>query len=114
MPQPFLEIDFAVLDALLQFKVSAEFCANHLGISRDTLYRRIKENTGMTFSEYHNLKKEGTATKLQQKAIYLALEKGDKDMIKFLLKNFADFSDKVETKTELVGRIEIDETDKGV
>lgn len=96
MGQPKKEIDFAVLDALLQFKVSVEFCADHLKVSRDTIFRRIKENFGMTFTEYHNLKIEGTATKLQQKAIRMALD-GDRTMLIFSLKNLAKWADKQET-----------------
>ena len=96
MPQPKKEIDFAVLDALLQFKVSVEFCADHMGVSRDTIFRRVKEKFGITFGEYHSLKVEGTATKLQQKAIDMAM-KGDKTLMVFCLKNLAKWSEKNET-----------------
>lgn len=91
----FTEIEWGKLDALLQFKVSLAFCADYLGVSRDTIIRRIKEKYDLTFAEYHNLKMENTATKLQQKAIEMAL-KGNTTMMIFALKNLAKWSDKQE------------------
>jgi hypothetical protein len=49
----------------------------------------------MTFAEYHALKMERTAVKLQQKAIELAL-KGNSTMMIFALKNLAGWSDRNE------------------
>ena len=46
------EVDFGALDALLQFKVTKRFCADYLKVSEDTIDRRIKEEHGLTFSEY--------------------------------------------------------------
>lgn len=91
-----IELNYDKLDALLQFKVSCNFCADYLGVSRDAIIRRIKEDHGLTFSEYHKLKMEHTATKLQQKAIELAL-KGNNVMMIFCLKNLAGWADKQET-----------------
>jgi len=51
MPMPKTEIDFNALDALLQFKVTCEFCADYLDVSRDAIIRRIKEEKGMTFRD---------------------------------------------------------------
>ena len=92
---PKTEVDFSALDALLQFKVTLPFCADYLKVSRDAILRRIKENYGMTFTEYHNLKMQGTAIKLQQKALQLALA-GNTMMLDKGLKNFADWNDKQE------------------
>ena len=50
----------------------------------------------MTFGEYHELRMENTATKLQQKAIEMAL-KGDRTMMIFCLKNLAKWADKIDT-----------------
>jgi len=99
MPQPKIELNYDKLDALLQFKVSLPFIADYLGVSRDTILRRIKEDHGMSFTEYHNLRMERTATKLQQKAIEMAL-KGDRTMLIFSLKNLASWADKQETTLE--------------
>ena len=101
-----IELNYDKLDALLQFKVSAEFCADYLEVSRDTIIRRIKQDYDMTFAAYHNLKMEHTATKLQQKAIELAL-RGNNVMMIFCLKNLAGWSDKQEVKQETTQKIEM-------
>ena len=98
MPQPKKDIDWKELHALLQFKVSLRFCADYIGVSIDTIRRRIKEEHGMTFGEYHELKMERTATKLQQKAIEMALA-GDRTLMIFCLKNLAKWADKVDETT---------------
>ena len=113
MPQPKKELDYSALDALLQFKVSIYFCADYLKVSKDTIMRRIKEDHGLTFTEYHNLKIEGTATKLQQEAIKMAL-KGNATMMTFCLKNLAKWTEKTETVIEATSHnfnINIDEFD---
>lgn len=89
------EIDWKQLDTLLQFKVPAHFVADQLGIAKETLYRHIKEVKGMTFGEYHELRLLRTGTKLQQKAIEMALH-GDRTMLIFCLKNIAGWADKHE------------------
>jgi len=95
MGQPKIEIDWKVLDSLLQFKVTADFCCDYLGVSRDTLFRRVKEEKGVTFGEYHDSRLQRTATKLQQKAIEMALG-GNTTMMIFALKNLAMWADKVD------------------
>jgi hypothetical protein len=90
-----IDLDWKELDALLQFKVPLYFVADYIGVSRDTIIRRIKEKYDMTYGEYHNLKMQRTATKLQQKAIEMALN-GDRTMLIFCLKNMAGWTDKQE------------------
>lgn len=90
-----VEINWSELDALLQFKVSLKFCADYMGVTIDAIRRRIKEEHNMTFGQYHELKMERTATKLQQKAIEMALQ-GNTTMMIFALKNLAKWSDKIE------------------
>ena len=88
-------LDWKVLDALVQFKVSCRFCAEHMGISEDTIQRRIKTKYKMTFEEYKKMRSENVGLKLQQKAIQMALS-GNTVMMIFCLKNLANWSDKVE------------------
>ena len=73
MANPKVEVDYKVLDALLQFKVPLYFVADYMGVSRDTIIRRLREDHDMTYAEYHDLRLQRTATKLQQKAIEMAL-----------------------------------------
>ncbi len=89
------KLDWAGLDALLQFKVSKGFCADYLGISEDTIDRRIKSEHNMTFTQYREYKCMGMGLKLQQKAIQMALA-GNATMLIFSLKNLAGWSDKSE------------------
>lgn len=104
MGQPKKEIDWKELNALLQFKVSCKFCADYIGVSEDTIQRRIKETHNMTFAEYHELRMQRTAVTLQQKAIEQAL-KGNTALMIFALKNLAKWTDKQEilqeTKVEI-------------
>ena len=99
MPQPKKELNYSELDALLQFKVTLHFCADYMNVSRDNIIRRLREDHDMTFSEFHKLKMEGTATKLQQVAISMALAK-NAPMLTFCLKNLAKWSDKQESVIE--------------
>lgn len=63
-----------------------------LGISIDALYRRIKENHGMSFADYRTEKAAAIKVRLISKALALA-DKGDKVMLIFSLKNFCNWSD---------------------
>ena len=105
MPMPKTEVDFSALDALLQFKVTLAFCADYLGVSVDAIQRRIREKFDMSFTEYHKLKMERTAVKLQQKAIEQALA-GNSTMMIFALKNLANWSDKNESELKIKNSIE--------
>lgn len=100
MANPKIEMDYKVLDALLQFKVPLYFVADYMNISRDTIIRRLKEDYGMTFAEYHELRLMRTATKLQQKAIEMALA-GNATMMIFSLKNLAGWADKVDNDIKI-------------
>lgn len=107
-----IELNYDSLDALLQFKVSLKFCADYLNVSEDTIQRRLKEDHGMTFSQYHELKMERTAVKLQQKAIEEAL-KGNNTMLIFALKNLAKWSDKIENQVTHKEALKIQYVDSG-
>lgn len=114
MPMPKTEIDFKELDALLQFRVTCEFVADYLGVSRDTVIRRIREEKDMTFREYHLLKMQRTATKLQQKAIEQALSGNSNSVMIFALKNLAGWTDKNEVENVTKLEIKIDKDDEGL
>ena len=105
MAKPKIPLNYDKLDALLRFKTTLAFCADYLETSRDTIIRRIRDDHGMTFGEYHELKMSYTATKLQQKAIEMALS-GNTTMMIFSLKNLAKWADKQEiSSTENLQRI---------
>ena len=107
--RPKIEINFEILDALVQFKVTKIFVADYMKVSEDTIEKRIKENFNMTFTEYSKLKQQRTGFKLQQKCIEQALA-GDRTLMIFALKNMAGWSDKLE-QTAIDGGIKIDKID---
>ena len=108
-PVPF-KLDYKVLDAIIQFKVSSRFCAEYLGTSVKTMERRLREDHDMTFTEYQKLKSERISLKLQQKAIQTALG-GNITMMIFCLKNMAGWSDKIESENNDSLKIQIDVDD---
>lgn len=98
--RPKVELNYDKLDALLQFKVTKGFCADYLGVSEDTIDRRIKEDHSKTFTEYHELKLARTGLKLQQKAIEAALS-GNTTLMIFCLKNISKWVDKHESTVDV-------------
>lgn len=105
------DFDYNVFDALMQFKVSKEFCADYMKVSKNTIDRKLKKDFNVTFSEYSVVKMARTGYKLQQKAIEMALS-GNTVMMIFALKNLAEWSDKVENKiTASEIKIEISQDD---
>ena len=96
-----IEINYDKLNALLQFKVSLKFCADYLDCSVDTLRRRLEEDHNMSFTEYHDLKMQRTAVKLQQKAIEMALSGKSNAVMIFALKNLANWADKQEIQNNI-------------
>jgi hypothetical protein len=90
-----VEIDWEVLDAILQFGPTKGVCSDILGVSPDTIEARIKEEHGLTFTEYKDKRMGKVKIKLQQKALDMAL-KGHATMMIFCLKNLCGWVDKVE------------------
>lgn len=105
-----IKLNYDKLDALLQFKITKGFCADYLGVSEDTIDRRLKEDHGKTFTEYHELKIARTGLKLQQKAIEAALA-GNTTLMIFALKNICKWSDNQDNVVD-ISKIQIN-IDKG-
>jgi hypothetical protein len=93
MAMPKTELNYQALDALLQFKVTKKFCADYLQISEDAIDRRIKEDYGINFGEYHSLRMGRTAVKIQQKIVELAL-KGNPKLLEVAAKYLAGWTEK--------------------
>lgn len=93
MAMPKTEVNYDKLDSLLQFKVTKKFCADYLQISEDAIDRRIKEDFGMTFGEYHSMRMGRTAVKIQQKIVELAL-KGNPKLLEVAAKYLAGWTEK--------------------
>jgi AraC-like DNA-binding protein len=97
MANPKFNLDWKVLDGMLQFNPSQRFCAEYLGCSAKTLERHIRDEHDMTFGEYRELKMEKVKFTLQQTAIQMGLAK-DRTLLIFCLKNFCGWTDKHEAE----------------
>lgn len=75
-----------------------EMCAAFDGCSHDTLERNIKKCFGddVTFTKFFEMYRGQGKVSLRKKGFSMALS-GDKEMLKFHLKNHCDMADKVET-----------------
>lgn len=85
------------LDALIVWS-NEEYCAERLGISSDSLARRIKERTGLSFAEYKQQKKEPMRINLLKKQYDTAIS-GNVSMLIWLGKNELGQKDKLETES---------------
>lgn len=95
----FDEKTWGQLNKLLELKATRKICSDILGVSEDTLKRRIDERYKKSFGEYRDEKLSTTKVKLQQKAIIMALG-GDRVMLIFCLKNICGWTDKAEIRHE--------------
>jgi AraC-like DNA-binding protein len=93
--RPEFKIDMVQLAALCRMKPTAEDCAAFFKCSVDTIERRIKEATELTFLEYREQYLVHGRFDLIRLAVQKASE-GDNDMIKFCLKNLSGWSEKGE------------------
>ena len=87
------------LDALIPWSNEA-YCAEQLGLNVDTLAARIKEKTGLSFSEYKQQKKEPLRINLLKKQYDVAMM-GNVSMLIWLGKNELNQTDKVDQKVDV-------------
>lgn len=101
------------LDALIIWS-NQVYCAERLGINIDTLADRIKEKTGLSFSEYKEQKKEAMRVNIRKKQYDIAMA-GNVSMLIWLGKNELGQSDKNETKLDTSTiQINIDHVDSSL
>jgi hypothetical protein len=109
--RPTKDIELNKIASLLQFTPSLSDTADWFGVSEDTISRRVKEETGLTFAEFREKKRGQIRIKLNQKAVEMALA-GDRTLLIFCLKNYCGWSDNVKIEPidpntcELVERFE--------
>jgi hypothetical protein len=75
---------------------AAEICAI-MGVSEDTLSRRVMEKHGISFAEFAEQKRAGGKMSLRRKMYNAAISTGDNTMMIWLSKNILGWSDKQET-----------------
>lgn len=96
-----------LLDSLVLWSAHSEYIAEQLGISEDTLSKRIKEKHGVTFTEYRNKVKEKLRINLAKKQYDVAMA-GNVSMLIWLGKNELGQSDKTENREDKVVKILVD------
>jgi len=84
--RPTKPIDWELVDQLLIYGCSATEIAPHFNVHRDTLSDRLRERTGMLFTEYSAIMFE-KGNSVLRKAQYEKAELGDNTMLVWLGKN---------------------------
>lgn len=110
--RPKKELDWKLLDSILQFGARLIDCSEMCNMSDDSIQKRIKEEHGCTFSEYRNRKMSKMRMKLLQKQFDVAMS-GNVALLIWLGKQHLDQKDKAETTLD-VSTIKIDIDDAGV
>jgi hypothetical protein len=94
--RPEKELDWKLLDSILQYGAKCVDCADICEVSEDTIQRKIRQDFGMTFMEYREKKMSKTRIKLLQKQVSMALD-GCVPLLIWLGKNMLGQSDKTES-----------------
>ena len=97
MGRPKKEIDFNVVDKLCAIQCTGEEIASVVGVDYDTLQRKIKEDFGMTFTEYFELKRSSGKASLRRMQ-WKAAESGNTTMQIWLGKQYLGQRDKHDTE----------------
>lgn len=96
-----IDINYNVMNALLQRGATKVACAAILEVSEDTIEKRIREDFDLTFDEYKDSKFEKTKAKLVEKAVDKAL-KGDNTMLIWVMKNLCGWRDKQPDEVDVI------------
>jgi len=106
MGRPRIELEeisvdgWKLLDSLIIWSAHKEYIAEELGVSADTLEKRIKEKTGLTFTAYRNKKKEKIRVNIRKAQYDEAVTKRNTSMLIWLGKNECGQADKIEEKQD--------------
>ena len=96
MPPSKKQIDYKILDNLCLIQCTGEECASILGMDYDTLNNRLKEDTGLGFSDYYAQKGAGGKVSLRRKQYQKAVEEGNPTMLIWLGKQWLGQKDGTE------------------
>lgn len=98
--RPKKELDWKVLDSILQFGANLIDCSDILNLSEDTIQKRIRDQFDLTFTEYRHRKMSKMRMKLLQKQFDVAM-KGSTALLIWLGKQYLGQSEKIEQTTEM-------------
>lgn len=107
------EFPWKEFNALLQADPSKRFCGEYLNCSEDKIERAIRKEFDMTFTEYKATKLEHTVHAIKQAAISKAMG-GNGDMIKYVLSNIGNWTDKKEMAIEDISDRELVEAVRAI
>lgn len=93
MARPPMEIDMEKLEAFMRLMPTLEDTAAYFKCSADTIERRIREHSDLTFREFREQHMVHTRMKLIRTALQEA-DSGNSTMLIFCLKNLCAWSDK--------------------
>lgn len=103
---PIKQIDYNTVDKLCAIQCTGEEIACILEVDYDTLNTRIKEDKGMSFSDYFEQKRQGGKASLRRLQFKKA-ESGDSTMLIWLGKQYLKQKDKSEQELTDKRKIEI-------
>lgn len=93
--RPQSEINWELLDSVLELGARLIDCSDFLKVSEDTIQNKIRERFGLTFSQYRDKKLSKMRMKLLQKQFEIAM-KGNVALLIWLGKQHLGQSDKQE------------------
>lgn len=99
--RPRKEINIDQLEEMVKIQCTAEECASVLGVSSDTLDRRLKEEGFAGFAEFFKKYSDDGKSSLRRAQWKAAVENGNPTMLVWLGKQMLGQSDKVEHKGDL-------------
>jgi hypothetical protein len=92
----FTDRDWEQLDAMAQVLCTGEEMAAILGVSYDTLTRRVEEKHGVTFAEWYKKHAEGGRASLRRSQYKAAVENLNPTMLIWLGKQYLGQTDNVD------------------
>lgn len=97
MGRPKIELDLEQLNKFMRLMPNLKDTAHFFDVSEDTIHLRIKEEYGITFTEFRDKNAVHSRMGIKRKMIEKAMG-GDNTMLIWLSKNMLDMSDKVDTR----------------
>lgn len=97
MSAPRIEIDMGMLTRYMEWKPTLADTAAFFECSEDTIERRIREKTDLSFAAFRDKSMHTTRKKLVDRALDRALS-GSDTMLIFCLKNLCEWADKPQDK----------------
>lgn len=95
------EIDWDDLKKLAETRNTAEDCAYILGMSMDTLDRRVKEKYGYGYAEFFKRNSTFGGARVRKEMYNLAVEEHNPTMLIWLSKNWLGMKDSVDHNVDV-------------